>query len=117
FQAYNQLPSLVRALQARNQVADLGPLLEKEGAEWIEANYTDRMLKLGQVDGVQVGMPFNASVPQWYYNADLLKKVGQDPDNFPSDWAGVLELSAKIDALGDDIQGMSFAIEQWGDDW
>jgi multiple sugar transport system substrate-binding protein len=117
FQAYNQLPSLVRALQARNQIVDLGPLLEKEGADWVRANYTDQMLALGQVDGVQVGMPFNASVVQWYYNADLLKKVGHDPDKFPTDWDGVFELAAKINALGDDIHGMSYAVEQWGDDW
>lgn len=117
FQAYNQLPSLVRALQARNQIADMKPLLDKEGADWVKANYSERMLNLGQVDGVQVGMPFNASVPQWYYNADLLKKVGQDPDKFPTDWAGIFELSAKIDALGGDINGMSYGVDQWGDDW
>lgn len=117
FQAYNQLPSLVRALKERNQIVDLGTLLEKEGVEWVKANYTDRMLELGQVDGVQVGMPFNASVVQWYYNADLLKKAGHDPDKFPTDWNGILELAAKIDALSDDVHGMSYAVEQWGDDW
>lgn len=117
FQAYNQLPSLVRALQARNQIVDLGPLMEKEGAEWVKANYSDRMLELGQVDGIQIGMPFNASVPQWYYNADLLKQAGHDPDDFPTDWDGILELSAKIHALGDNIQGMSYGVDQWGDDW
>lgn len=117
FEAYNQLPSLARALAGRGQAVDLAPLMAAEEAGWKAANYTDRMLELGQVDGVQYGMPFNASIPQWYVNADLLARVGVDIADFPTDWDGILQLAAKIDALGDDIEGMSFAIDQWGDDW
>ncbi|PJE38056.1 ABC transporter substrate-binding protein [Pseudooceanicola lipolyticus] len=117
FEAYNQLPSLARAMAARGQIADLSTLMAQEEAGWKEANYTDQMLELGQVDGVQYGMPFNASVIQWYVNADLLQQVGVAVEDFPTDWDGVLALAAKIDALGDDIDGMSYAVDQWGDDW
>lgn len=117
FQAYNQLPSLARALHARGQIVDLGPLLEREGGEWVAANYSDAMLALGQVDGLQFGMPFNASVIQWYYNADLFRQVGRDPDDFPRDWDGIFALAREIDALGDDIYGMAFTADQGGDDW
>jgi multiple sugar transport system substrate-binding protein len=117
FQAFNQLPSLARSLAARNQIVDMKTLMDREPDGWVEANYTDQMLDLGRVDGMQYGMPFNASVIQWYVNADLLAQVGVEFENFPADWAGVLQLAAQIDALGDDIEGMSFGVDQWGDDW
>lgn len=117
FQAFNQLPSLTRSLAARDQIVDLRTLMDQEPQGWVEANYSDEMLKLGQVDDVQYGMPFNASVIQWYVNADLLERVGTDVADFPTDWNGVLQLAAQIDALDDDIEGISFGIDQWGDDW
>lgn len=117
FQAFNQLPSLTRALAARDQIMDLATLMEQEPEGWVAANYSDQMLELGQVDGVQYGMPFNASIIQWYVNADLLEQVGVDVADFPTDWDAVLKLASKIDGLGDDIEGISFGIDQWGDDW
>jgi multiple sugar transport system substrate-binding protein len=117
FQAFNQLPSLARSLAARDQLVDLKTLMDQEPAGWVEANYSDAMLDLGRVDGVQYGMPFNASVIQWYVNADLLEQVGVAVEDFPTDWDGVLELAGRIDALGDDIEGLSFGVDQWGDDW
>ncbi|SDO62918.1 multiple sugar transport system substrate-binding protein [Lutimaribacter pacificus] len=117
FEAYNQLPSLARALANREQVVDLGTMIAAEENGWVAANYSDQMLDLGRVDGVQYGMPFNASVIQWYVNADLLRQVGASVEDFPTDWDGVIALAARIDALGDDIEGISFGIDQWGDDW
>ncbi|MEL6648242.1 MAG: ABC transporter substrate-binding protein [Pseudomonadota bacterium] len=116
FQAYNQLPSLARALAERGQIVDLAPLMEAEGEGWTEENYTDAMLELGRIDGVQYGMPFNASIIQWYYNADLFREAGLDPDNFPSDWDGLINAAQKIDALGDDIMPMFMWLIN-GDDW
>lgn len=116
FQAYNQLPSLARALSKRGQIVDLGTLMDKEGVDFKNANYSQQMLELGVVDGVQYGMPFNASVIQWYYNADLFKKTGLDPDNFPKDWDGLFDAAQKIDALGEDILPMFMWLVN-GDDW
>tara|TARA_R110002020_G_scaffold109430_16_gene253157 strand:+ start:24391 stop:25668 length:1278 start_codon:yes stop_codon:yes gene_type:complete len=117
FEAFNQLPSLARALEARGQIADMDALIANEAAGWKAANYSEKMLDLGRVDGKQFGMPFNASVIQWYYNADLVKQAGGDPDTLPASWEGIVELAKKIEALGTDISGMSYAVEQWGDDW
>ncbi|MEO1307826.1 MAG: ABC transporter substrate-binding protein, partial [Pseudomonadota bacterium] len=116
FQAYNQLPSLARALAERGQIVDMGPLMEAEGDGWTEANYTEAMLDLGRVDDVQYGMPFNASVIQWYYNADLFREAGLDPDNFPSGWDELIAAAQKIDALGEDIMPMFMWLIN-GDDW
>ena len=116
FQAYNQLPSLARALAKRGQIVDMGPLMEAEGEGWTEENYTPAMLDLGNIDGVQYGMPFNASVIQWYYNADLFREAGLDPDKFPTDWDGLFDAAQKIDALGEDIMPMFMWLIN-GDDW
>lgn len=104
FQAYNQLPSLARALAERGQIVNLDELMEAEGEGWREANYTEQMLDLGRVDGVVYGMPFNASMIQWYYNADLFAQAGIE--TFPTDWDGLFDAAQKIDALGDDILPM-----------
>lgn len=116
FEAYNQLPALARAMAKRGQIVDLAPLIESEGDGWRGLNYTDNMLKLGRVDGVQYGMPFNASVIQWYYNADLFRKAGLNPDEFPKDWDGLFTATKKIAALGEDITPMFMWMIN-GDDW
>ncbi len=116
FEAYNQLPALARAMAKRGQILDLKPLIEAEGEGWKELNYSDNMLALGNVDGVQYGMPFNASVIQWYYNADLFRQAGLNPDEFPQDWDGLFAATKKIAALGDDITPMFMWMIN-GDDW
>lgn len=116
FQAYNQLPSLARALAKRGQIVDLGALMEKESVDFKKTNYSEQMLDLGRIDNVQYGMPFNASVIQWYYNADLFVKAGLDPDNFPKDWDGLFDAAQKIDALGEDILPMFMWLVN-SDDW
>lgn len=116
FQAYNQLPSLARALNERGQIVDVAALMEAEGDGWTEENYTEAMLDLGRVDGKQFGMPFNASVIQWYYNADLFIQAGLDPDTFPQGWDELFEAAQKIDALGEDIMPMFMWLVN-GDDW
>lgn len=116
FEAYNQLPSLARALAERGQIVDMDKLLAAEGADFIDANYSAQMLDLGRVDGLQYGMPFNASVIQWYYNADLFRQAGLNPDSFPTDWDGFFDAAQKIDALGEDIDPMFMWLIN-GDDW
>ncbi len=119
--ATNQLPDLsyqgfnrLRVFAERGIAQDLSPLLRAEG-DPAKAGYTPNLLALGQFGGIQAGLAYAASNPICYYNADLVKRAGGDPDNFPRDWDGVLALAAKIDALGDGHEGMWYT---WnGDDW
>lgn len=114
FQAYNQLPSLARALAERGQIVNLDELMAAEGEGWKEANYTEQMLDLGRVDGVLYGMPFNASMIQWYYNADLFQEAGIE--SFPTDWDGLFAAAQKVEALGGDILPLYMYLDG-GDDW
>ncbi|PBC24433.1 MULTISPECIES: ABC transporter substrate-binding protein [unclassified Mesorhizobium] len=104
----------LRMLNERDVAVDLGPLVKKEG-NMAELGFSDTILKLAQVNGKQVGLAFATSNPIMYYNADLVKAAGGDPDNPPKTWDEVIALGGKIKALGNGIDGIDF---RWqGDDW
>lgn len=110
YQGFNRL----RVFAERGIAQDLLPLIKAEG-DPAKLGYTPNMLALAHFGGIQSGLAYAASNPICYYNADLVKRAGGDPDHFPTDWNGVLALSAKIGKLGDGVDGMWFT---WsGDDW
>lgn len=117
FPGFNRLPELARTLAPRNQIANLAPLIAAEGAAWKDANFSARMLALGQVDGAQYGMPFNASSPIAYYNPELVRRAGGDPENFPKDWNGVIALGGRIKAAAPEAMGVSYYINSFDSDW
>ncbi len=104
----------LRMLNERNVAVDMTPLVQKEG-NMAEQGFSDTILKLAQVNGKQVGLAFATSNPIMYYNADLVKAAGGNPDSPPKTWDEVIALAAKIKALGNGVDGMDF---RWqGDDW
>jgi multiple sugar transport system substrate-binding protein len=117
YSPYNQLGELVAALGPRGEIVDLTPMLQAEGAEWVKANYGSNVLALGQVDGAQWGMPFNASTPIVYYNLDLITAAGGSVDALPTDWNGMIVLANAISATADDVDGIAYSVSEWGDDW
>ncbi|WP_105383085.1 ABC transporter substrate-binding protein [Neorhizobium alkalisoli] len=46
-------------------------------------------LELGKVDGKTYGLAYTFSTPILYYNADLFKQAGLDPENPPKTWADI----------------------------
>lgn len=117
FSGFSVLRPLIQTLSPRGQAVPLTPFIEAEGKDWLAENYSPAILSLGQVDGVQYGIPFNASTPIVYFNADLVKKAGGDPDNFPKDWEGVIALANKINALGGDVRGLDYSVASIESDW
>ncbi|NTG28686.1 ABC transporter substrate-binding protein [Agrobacterium rhizogenes] len=104
----------LRMMDERNVAVDLGSLVQKDG-NMAAQGFSDTILKLAQVKGKQVGLAFATSNPIMYYNADLVKAAGGDPDNPPKTWDEVITLAGKIKALGNGVDGMDF---RWqGDDW
>jgi multiple sugar transport system substrate-binding protein len=91
----------------RGLAVDLGQFIAKE-KDWANAGYEGSLMTLGQVKGRQYGMGFSLSTPIIYYNADLLRQAGGDPDKFPTTWEGIFELGRKIDALGEKTYGFHF---------
>ncbi|MEI9424775.1 ABC transporter substrate-binding protein [Mesorhizobium sp. Cs1299R1N1] len=115
YSGYNYLGELVHALAAKSEISDLSPLLTAEGADWVKANYSDAILNLGQVDGKQWAIPLTASTPIIYYNKDLLASVGANEEVLRT-WEGIIGAAEKISDAGA-ADGMSYAVNEWGDDW
>ncbi|MDB5526590.1 MAG: ugpB [Rhizobium sp.] len=104
----------LRMLNERDIAVDLGPLVAKEG-DMAALGFSENILKLAQVQGKQVGLAFATSNPIMYYNADLVRAAGGNPDVPPKTWDEVIALGGKIKALGDGNEGIDF---RWqGDDW
>lgn len=114
---YHLLPEVVHQLEKRGQVIALDDYIAKEGQAWVDANYEPSILNLGKVDGKIYGIGFNASTPIIFYNADLVKKAGGDPANFPTNWADMIALGAKIKETGGDVDGIAYDVHAWPDDW
>lgn len=104
----------LRMADERDVPLDLAPLIAKEG-DMAAQGFSENILKLAQVNGKQVGLAFATSNPIMYYNADLVKAAGGNPDSPPKTWDEVIALGAKIKALGDGVDSIDY---RWqGDDW
>ena len=117
YSGFHLLSELARTLAKRNQIIDLDPLLAADGKEFRQKNYSDRIVALGKVDGKLYGLPFNASSPIMYYNVELVKKAGGDPDKMPDNWDAVIALAAKIKAGSSDVAGLAYNVHDWPDVW
>ena len=102
-----QAINLQRLFVDRGLAVDVTSFIAKE-KDWKARGYSDSMMALGNFDGKQYGMAFAASTPILYYNIDLVKKAGGDPNNLPKSWDEVIALAKKITALGDDIFGFYY---------
>lgn len=117
YSGYHLLPELVDALNQRQQTVPLDDLLAAEGAEFRKANYFDNLLGLGSINGKLYGLPVNASNPIVYYNADLVKKAGVEPDDFPTTFDGLIELAGKINDPANGVNGIAYDVHGWPDGW
>jgi multiple sugar transport system substrate-binding protein len=103
FQGLNRLRVLVdRGLaQPLDEFIKADKDLEAEG-------FHAAMFDIGTLNGKVYALPFAISLPISYYNIDLVKKAGGDPDNLPNTWDEVVTLAKKIKALGPDINGVTY---------
>ncbi|MGR3512103.1 MAG: extracellular solute-binding protein [Paracoccaceae bacterium] len=104
---------LLAELAARDIAQPLDDVME--GRDMAAMGYTEAALALSQVDGVQLGMPWSSSTPMMFYNAELVREAGGDPENMPQTWEDTIALAQAIEALGEDIEGMYYA--PGTDDW
>ncbi|MDX9863982.1 MAG: ABC transporter substrate-binding protein [Anaerolineaceae bacterium] len=70
---------------------------EEDLADYIPGLLTDLTYK-GQVYAI----PFNRSTQGMFYNKDLMREVGLDPEAPPETWAEMVEIGEAVKALGDD---------------
>jgi multiple sugar transport system substrate-binding protein len=65
--------------------------------------------RLGVWEGRNYSLPFTAEASVLFYNKDLFRKAGLDPEKPPANYEEILTAAKKIRALGDDIYGYTMA--------
>ncbi len=85
-----------------------------EDKNYLSETYLDNILSLAQVDGEQVGIPFSISTPIIYYNADLFKAAGLDPDQPPKTWE---EVRAYAKQISEKTGEYGFYMQEYADNW
>ena len=74
---------------------DLTPFIEKEGPGFLDA-WFPLPLELMKHDGKMHAMPGDYMTMVLFYNADMFKDVGLDPNNPPKTWDQFLEYAKKL---------------------
>ena len=64
-------------------------------------------------NGKIYGLPLNPSTLVMYYNKDLFRKAGLNPDKPPQTWDEVYEAAKKIKAVGKDYYGIGLYSGEW----
>ena len=77
------------------------------------SDYLDRVISYYTFNGVQVAMPFNTSNPVLYYNKNLFRAAGLDPENPPATLEEVRAASEKIVSSGAAKHGISIEFQPW----
>lgn len=96
-----------RTLDERNIPVDLKPFMDGD-PKIKELGFSPSLLSLGQVGAKQTGIGFSLSTPILYFNTDLVKKAGGNPEKLPETWEEVAALAAVIDGKGEGVRGMFF---------
>ena len=104
--------NLWRVLESRGLAQSLDPFIGDEAA--FEAmGYTPALRSLGQFNDTQYALGTSASTLVVYVNPDLVERAGGSMENFPTDFDGIIELAAKIDALSPTIDGIWTQRHDW----
>jgi multiple sugar transport system substrate-binding protein len=110
YQGFNRL----RLFAERGIAQDLAPLLARDGDPAAQG-FSPNLLALAHFGGIQAGLAHAASNPICYFNADLVRRAGGNPDAMPTNWDDTIALAARVAALGDGISGMQYTLG--GEDW
>ncbi len=76
--------------------------------KWLESFFPAFMLN-SQTGGKTWGIPFQRSTVVLYWNKELFKEAGLDPDKAPATWAEQIEFAEKLTK-----RDSSGNVEQWG---
>lgn len=94
-----------RVVVDRGLAQPIDGLVAKE-TDWTGQGYSQALMDVATFDGQLYGLPLAISTPVMFFNADLVRQAGGDPEALPQDWDELIELAGRIDALGDNIMGM-----------
>ncbi len=88
----------------------LQPFIDAEGEGFLDYFFPG-MLEDSKVAGEFYAIPFQKSTPIFYYNKDMFREAGLDPEMPPQNWAELEEYAAKLTTA--DRYGLEIPIDQW----
>lgn len=98
----------VHELMDLDAIVAFDDIIKPEDKAWLDGFYP-ALLENGKVNGKTYGVPFQRSTIVMFYNKDLFKKAGLNPDAPPANWQQLVEMGKKLtqkDASGN--------VSQWG---
>ncbi|WP_028880038.1 ABC transporter substrate-binding protein [Terasakiella pusilla] len=85
-----------------HELMDLGTIIPfdevattEEDKKWLKSFYGP-LMQNGMVDGKTYGVPFQRSTIVMYYNKDLFRKAGLDPEKAPQNWDELVSMGKKL---------------------
>jgi multiple sugar transport system substrate-binding protein len=102
--------NLWRVLEARGLAQPLDDFLPEDPEA---VGYTGALLSLGRFENTQYALGTSASTLVAYVNPDLVARAGGSMENFPTDYDGIIDLAAKIDALDATTEGVWVSPHDW----
>ena len=95
---------------------DINKLFADNGdSNFMKDTFEPNIAKLAQTaDGTQVGVPYSLSVPVLYYNPEIFKAAGLDPNKPPKSWEEVHQYAQQIK---DKTGSPAFFMQEYADTW
>lgn len=98
--------------------ANIPDIIAKQSPEdktFLQDNFLPNILALATTDdGKQIGLPYSVSVPVLYYNPDIFKQAGLDPNQPPRTWQEVTQYAKTIKER---TGTMGFFMQEYADNW
>ena len=91
-------------------ILPLQPFIDAEGEGFLD-RFFPGMLEDSKVAGEFYAIPFQKSTPIFYYNKDMFREAGLDPEAAPQNWEELEEYAAKLTTA--DRYGLEVPIDQW----
>ena len=89
------------------------PVAEVSGGEFDPAQFVAPIVNYYSADGELKCMPFNSSTAMLYYNKDMFREAGLDPEKPPTTFQEVYDYSKQIIDAGVADGGISFGWPAW----
>ncbi len=117
-----QAPHIVQVLDigtaammsAKNGIKPLAQVMADAGEPFNAAGFLPALSSYyADSRGRMLALPFNSSVPMFYYNRDAFRKAGLDPDKPPLTWPEVKDAAIKLLDAGATPCGFTIAWQSW----
>lgn len=96
-------------------ISEMVDKVSPQDKSYLADTFLPNILALAKSDsGKQVGLPYSVSVPVLYYNPDILKAAGLDPNNPPKTWP---EVQAAAKQIKERTGNPGFFMQEYADNW